>query len=101
MPAARAFALLVNPANPRNAEATTADLKAAASTLGCDLHVLHAGAELELESIFAALVKSHTGGLVIANETFFANRGEQLAALTRLHGVPAVHQCASLQRPAD
>ncbi len=54
--------------------------------------MLHASTEGELESVFAALVKSHTGGLVIANETFFANRSERLAALTRLHGVPAVHQ---------
>jgi putative ABC transport system substrate-binding protein len=91
-PSARAFALLVNPANPKNAEATTADLKAAAGTLGCDLQVLHAATEGELDGAFAALAKSQTGGLVIANETFFANRSEQLAALARLHGVPAVHQ---------
>jgi putative ABC transport system substrate-binding protein len=29
---------------------------------------------------------------VIANETFFANRGEQLAALALRYSVPAVHQ---------
>ena len=91
-PSARAFALLVNPANPKNAEATTTDLKAAAGTLGCDLQVLHAATEGELDGAFAALAKSQTGGLVIANETFFANRSEQLAALARRHGVPAVHQ---------
>jgi putative ABC transport system substrate-binding protein len=33
-----------------------------------------------------------SGGLVIANETFFANRSEQLAALTLRYAVPAVHQ---------
>ena len=32
------------------------------------------------------------GGLVIANETFFANRSERLAALSRRYAVPAVHQ---------
>ena len=31
-------------------------------------------------------------GLVIANETFYAQRGEQLATLAQKHAVPAVHQ---------
>lgn len=41
---------------------------------------------------FAALAELKAGGLVIANETFFASRSEQLAALTLRHRVPAVHQ---------
>jgi putative ABC transport system substrate-binding protein len=31
-------------------------------------------------------------GLVIASDTFFATHGEQLAALTIRHAVPAIHQ---------
>jgi putative ABC transport system substrate-binding protein len=38
------------------------------------------------------LAELKAAGLVIANETFFANRSEQLAALTLRHRVPAVHQ---------
>jgi putative tryptophan/tyrosine transport system substrate-binding protein len=42
--------------------------------------------------VFAALAKLKTGGLVIANETFFASRSEQLAALTLRHQVATVRQ---------
>ena len=91
-PGARSFALLVNPSNPRNAEATVADLQVAAKTLNRELHVLNASMESELESAFAGLAKLQAGGLVIANETFFANRSEQLAELARRYTVPAVHQ---------
>jgi putative ABC transport system substrate-binding protein len=91
-PTAATFALLVNPSNPKNAEATTNDLQAAARTLGCNLHVLNASSEAEFDPAFAALAALKAGGLVIANETFFASRSEQLAALTLRHRVPAVHQ---------
>jgi putative ABC transport system substrate-binding protein len=91
-PAAKTFALLVNPGNPKNAEATANDLQAAARTLGCNLHVLNASSEAEFDPAFAALAELRAGGLVIANETFFASRSEQLAALAFRHRVPAVHQ---------
>jgi putative ABC transport system substrate-binding protein len=91
-PTAATFALLVNPSNPKNAEATTNDLQTAARTLGCKLHVLNASTEAEFDPVFAALAELKAGGLVIANETFFASRSEQLAALALRHRVAAVHQ---------
>jgi putative ABC transport system substrate-binding protein len=97
-PNARGFALLVNPSNPKNAEATIADLQAAAKTLKCELHVLKASMESELEGAFAALGKVQAEGLVIANETFFANRSERLAALAQRYAVPAVHQSREFAR---
>lgn len=54
--------------------------------------MFNASTEPEFDAVFAALSEQKTGGLVIANETFFANRSEQLAALTLRHRVPAVHQ---------
>jgi putative tryptophan/tyrosine transport system substrate-binding protein len=93
LPATTAFALLVNPTNPRNAEASTRDLQAAARARRLELHVLRASTERELEEVFVTLARQQrAGGLVIANETFFANRGEQLAALALRHAIPAVHQ---------
>jgi putative tryptophan/tyrosine transport system substrate-binding protein len=91
-PAATGFALLVNPTNPANAEASTRDLQAAARVRGLKIHVLNAGNERELEEAFAAVERLPVGGLVIANETFFANRGDQLAALALRHKIPAIHQ---------
>jgi putative ABC transport system substrate-binding protein len=92
VPAATSFALLVNPTNPRNAAATTKDLQAAARALRLELHVLNAGTERDFETVFATLVQLRAGGLVIANETFFANRSEQVAAIASRHATPAAHQ---------
>jgi putative ABC transport system substrate-binding protein len=91
-PGAPTFALLVNPTNPKSAAASINDLQIAARTLGCGLQVFNASTESEFETVFAALAKLKAGGLVIANETFFANRSEQLAALALRNRVPAVHQ---------
>jgi putative ABC transport system substrate-binding protein len=91
-PTAAAFALLVNPSNPKSAELSIKDLQIAARTLGCGLQIFNASTEPEFDAVFAALAERKTGGLVIANETFFANRSEVLAVLTLRHRVPAVHQ---------
>jgi putative ABC transport system substrate-binding protein len=98
VPSRRTFALLVNPSNPKNAEETTADLTAAAKTLGCELQVLRASTETEIEQAFAGLSKGQAGGLVIANETFFANRSEFIAALAGRYSVPTVHQSPEFAR---
>jgi putative ABC transport system substrate-binding protein len=54
--------------------------------------VLNASTEPDFEKVFAELARLRLSGLVIANETFFANRSERLAALAHRHAVPAVHQ---------
>ena len=92
VPKATAIALLVNPTNPKNAEATTKDLQAAAGARGLKLHVLDAAAESDLDSVFPKFLALKVAGLVIANETFFANRSEQLAALSVRHALPTAHQ---------
>jgi putative ABC transport system substrate-binding protein len=92
VPTATAIALLVNPANPALAEPTTKELKAAARTLGLELHVLNASTEREFDAVFAKLVQLGAGGLVIGPDPFFASRSEQLAALTVRHVVPAVFE---------
>ena len=91
-PTAGSFAVLVNPSNPKNAEAVVADLQAAAKTLGCGLHVLHASAESDFDDAFAAFGRLGAGGLVIANDASFVTRSERLAALTLRDRVAAVHQ---------
>jgi putative ABC transport system substrate-binding protein len=92
LPSATAFALLVNPSNPRNAEVSARDLQRAARVLRLKLHVVEARSERELEEVFATLGRLQVGGLVIANETFFANRPEHIAALALRYAVPAIHQ---------
>jgi putative ABC transport system substrate-binding protein len=55
------------------------------------LHVLNASTERDFDSAFAKLVQLQAGGLVIAADTIFNSRAQQLAALTLKHAVPAVH----------
>jgi putative tryptophan/tyrosine transport system substrate-binding protein len=67
-------------------------LKAAASTLGLQLHVLQASTERDFDPVFAALVQLRADALVIMPDNFFNARSEQLAALTLHHAVPAIFE---------
>jgi putative ABC transport system substrate-binding protein len=57
IPTATSFALLVNPTNPKSAEAAAKDLQAAAGALGVQLHVLYASTERDFDPVFAMLVQ--------------------------------------------
>jgi putative tryptophan/tyrosine transport system substrate-binding protein len=91
VPTATIIGLLVNPTNPA-AESQSTELQPAARTLGLQLHVLHASAERDFDAAFASLVQLRAGGLVIVADAVFNTRGEQLAALTLHHAVPAAFQ---------
>jgi putative ABC transport system substrate-binding protein len=89
VPTATVIAVLVNPTNP-NAETLLRDLQAAARILGVQLHVLHASAERDLDTVFASLGQLRAGALVIGIDPFFTSRSEQLAALALRHAVAAI-----------
>jgi ABC-type uncharacterized transport system substrate-binding protein len=92
VPSATAFALLVNPTSPAQADPQTRDLQAAASKLGLMLHVLKASNEGEIDAAFARMAELRAGGLVISPDAFFNTRVEQLAALGLKHSVPTIFQ---------
>jgi putative ABC transport system substrate-binding protein len=89
VPTATVIAVLVNPTNP-NAETVLRELQAAARILGVQLHILHASAERELDTVFASLGQLQAGALVIGPDPLFVARSEQLAALALRHAVPAI-----------
>jgi putative ABC transport system substrate-binding protein len=97
VPSAKSVALLVNPTNPHNAEATIGGMTAAAQALGLQLRILNASREAELEPAFVAVAAKQAELLTIANETFF-NRPLQLAALAVKHAVPTAHQSPEFAR---
>jgi putative ABC transport system substrate-binding protein len=76
IPSATIIGALVNSA-ARNAELLSRDLRAAARTLGLELHVLNASTEGDFDSVFADLVRLRAGGLVIATDALFISRSEQ------------------------
>jgi putative tryptophan/tyrosine transport system substrate-binding protein len=92
LPTATTIALLVNPASPNIAEPFARALKAAASTLGLQLHVLHASTDSDFDPVFATVAQLAADALVISPDTFFYTRMEKLAALSLLHAVPAITQ---------
>jgi putative ABC transport system substrate-binding protein len=89
VPTATVIAVLVNPTNP-NAEPVLRELKAAARILGVQLHVLHASAEREFDTVFASLGQPRAGALVIGPDPLFIAQSEQLAASALRHAVPAI-----------
>jgi putative tryptophan/tyrosine transport system substrate-binding protein len=91
VPTAAVFAVLINPTSP-TADSQLRDLQAAARALGLQLRVLHAGTERDFDTVFVTLLQMRAGGLVVASDGFFGTHGEQLAALTVRHAVPAIHQ---------
>jgi putative tryptophan/tyrosine transport system substrate-binding protein len=92
LPAVGVMALLVNPADPANAEIQSRDVLAAARKLGLKLHVVNASTERDFDSVFVQLVDLRAGALAIAGDAFFNSRIKQLAALSLQRAVPAVYQ---------
>jgi putative tryptophan/tyrosine transport system substrate-binding protein len=92
IPAAKIMGLLVNPTNPALMGSTTREAEAAARVLGVELHVLHARTEGDFDAIFARLAQLRASGLVIAVDSFFTARREQLAGLAFSHRMPAIYQ---------
>ena len=91
VPEATKFALLVNPANERNAEGTIDNLQVASHAQRLQLQVVRAGSEQDLALVFENLARQRVGGLIIASDTFFVNRSGELAALALRNRVPAIH----------
>jgi putative ABC transport system substrate-binding protein len=90
MPAATNIAVLVNPSAPPITEQFMGNLRAAATALGMQLHVLQASTDHDLETAFASLSQLRADALVIGPYPFFGSRKEQLVALSLRHAVPAI-----------
>jgi len=91
IPTAGLIAVLVNPTSP-TAESQSRNLQVTARDRGLQLHFLQASNERDFDTVFATLPELRAAGLVFASDTMFATHGEQLAALTVRHAVPAIHQ---------
>jgi putative ABC transport system substrate-binding protein len=90
-PKAKTIAILINPTNP-NAEALSRDLQDAATTLGLRSQVVHASAESHFDKAFATITEMRADALMIGTDPFFIGRGEQIAALSVRHRLPAIFQ---------
>jgi putative tryptophan/tyrosine transport system substrate-binding protein len=91
LPTARSMAALVNPTFP-GSDFQTRDLQAAASTLGLQLHILHASTERDINTAFANLAQLQASGLVIGNDPFFTSWSKQIAALALRYAMPTIYE---------
>jgi len=90
LPRAELIGLLLNPNNPL-ADATTTEVRTAASAVGQQIEVLHASNGREIEAVFASLPQKRTSALVLSPNPLFLNRGVQLVTLATRHGIPAIY----------
>jgi putative tryptophan/tyrosine transport system substrate-binding protein len=90
VPKAAVFSLLVNP-EEQQAGRQSADVQAAARSIGGQLHIVNASTEKEIDSAFAALVQQRTNALIVAGNPFFTSRRDQLVALAARHAIPAIY----------
>jgi putative ABC transport system substrate-binding protein len=90
IPAATAFALLVNPTDVAFVETVSRETQAAARKLGLQLDILQATSEGDFATVFEKLTQLRSGGLVISAGVLFNNHADKLAALAIRHSMPAI-----------
>jgi putative ABC transport system substrate-binding protein len=97
IPKARIIALLADPTDRAIFENTTRGVKAAAGSLGLELHVLNVSADSDLDAVFPKVIELRAGGLVISGGQFFNSRSKQLAATALRHMVPTISPYVDLE----
>jgi putative ABC transport system substrate-binding protein len=90
VPTATLIGFLVDPTNPAS-ETETKDMQTAADELGRKLLVMKASTANELDAAFAIFVQQRIDALIVAGETFFLSRREQLVALAARHAMPTMY----------
>jgi putative ABC transport system substrate-binding protein len=91
VPKAVRIAVLVNPANAANTEATLRDVQEAAATIGLQLQILNATTIGEIDAAFATLADKRPDALFVGGNAFFLDRRVQFATLTARYGIPATY----------
>ena len=91
VPGATRVAVLVNPANAANTEATLRDVEAAARTMGLQIQVINASTSREIDAAFATFARERPDALFVGSGPLFTIRAVQLALLAGRHGLPAIY----------
>ncbi len=96
IPRSAVIAFLADPNSP-NKEQVTAEVQAAARSLGRQLTIVYSGADSEFESAFSRMVEQRVGALVAGADPLFTIRGStSLRWLRRMRSRQSING-ASLQ----
>jgi putative ABC transport system substrate-binding protein len=88
LPRAVRFAVLLNPANPATAGATSKALRDVAPGLGLELIFFGAGTPAEIDTAFTAIAGSRADALFVAPDAFFTSHATQFATLATRDKLP-------------
>jgi len=91
VPGTTRVAVLVNPANAANTEATVRDVEAAARTMGLQIRVINANTNREIDAAFATFIREPPDALFVSSGPLFTSRRVQLALLAGRYGIPAIY----------
>ena len=91
VPGATLMGFLFNPTNPAS-EPETRDVQAASRALGLQLQILHASSERDIETAFASFAQQRIDAILVAGDSFFLSRGDQLIAAAARHAIPTSYQ---------
>jgi putative tryptophan/tyrosine transport system substrate-binding protein len=90
MPAATRVAVLINPANAGNADATVRDVEAAVRTMALQVvEIVKASTSGEIQTAFERLSRARPDALFVGSDPFFTVRRVQLANLAARHAIPS------------
>ena len=90
VPQAHVIAMLVDPNFPTT-EAIVRNAQAAMSALDCNLQVLAAGSDPDVDAAFTTLAQQSLRALFIAPAPFFYNRRDRIIALAARHAIPTLY----------
>jgi putative ABC transport system substrate-binding protein len=86
LPSAEIIAYLTNPSNP-SAKTFLSGARAAANTLGIQVHELSANTPTELDEAFTTLAKLRIGALGVMGDGFFDGQRDRLVELSARHRI--------------
>ncbi|MFL6806073.1 MAG: ABC transporter substrate-binding protein [Xanthobacteraceae bacterium] len=90
VPDANTVAFLLNP-NKAETVRQSAELQEAARGLGLQIVIFNATTPGEIDTAFATISQNRIGALVVAGDSYLANRREQIITLAARHAVPAIY----------
>jgi putative tryptophan/tyrosine transport system substrate-binding protein len=97
VPDATKLAMLFNPKNQLQSEIELRDVPPAAAAMGLQLALFRASDASGIDAAFGAMSESRIGGLLVASDSFFFARRDQIAALAARYHLPAIYQLSEYQ----
>jgi putative ABC transport system substrate-binding protein len=91
VPRAARIAVLVNPTDAMNADASVRESESAARSMGVQIQVLKASTSREIDTAFATFERDRPDALVVTGGAFLNSRRLQLVHLASYHRAPAAY----------